>query len=424
MGKNSIIPHHSEAVTAGPAPVSFRETIPVYVRIGLLSFGGPAGQIALMHEEIVAKRGWADEPGFQRGLNVAMILPGPEAQQLATYLGWRLHGLAGGLASGLAFILPGAFLMLALAWGAAAFGEIGWVRALFYGLQPAVIVIVALAVWKLAKRSLRGWPHWVVAALAFLAIFALGAPFPLVIALAALVGFLLPPPPEGATAAVRGLPRWHHVRVLGGWSLAIALVYFAIRLALGPDPYDAVAELFLSAALVTFGGAYAVLPYVADRAVDTYGWLSALEMLNGLALAESTPGPLILVNMYAGFFAGWPLGAGPALLTASLACFYTFAPSFALILACAPYVEALQRASLARRALAGVSAAVVGVVLNLAVYLGIESIFPAGWAAPELPKLLLLAGFGALALWRNPPMMALLGLGAAAGLLLYGAGLA
>lgn len=410
-----------------PAPRAaprLAETLPVYARIGLLSFGGPAGQIALMQDELVERRGWVGPEEFQRGLNVAMLLPGPEAHQLFTWLGWRMHGLAGGLAAGLAFILPGAVLMTGLAWAAAALGDVGIVRALFAGLQPAVIVIVALAVAKLARRALKGPVAVAIAGLAFLGIFAAGLPFPLIVALAAAAGFLLPAPPTPPEGAARALPRWHHVRTLAAWSLLVALVWGAVRVLGGPDPFDAVAELFLSAALVTFGGAYAVLPYVADRAVGTHGWLTGAEMLNGLALAESTPGPLILVNMYAGFHAGWEIGPATAILTAWLACFYTFAPSFALILASAPYIDAMQRAAAARRALAGVSAAVVGVILNLAVWLAVEAIFAAGWTAPDWPKLVLLAAFGVLAWWRNPPLLQMLGLGAAAGLGLFVAGLA
>jgi chromate transporter len=392
------------------------DTLPVYARIGLLSFGGPAGQIALMQEEIVARRRWIDGQTFQTGLNVAMLLPGPEAHQLVTWIGWRMHGLAGGLAAGLAFILPGAVLMLLLAWMAAAWGGLGWVQAIFWGLQPAVIVIVAQAVLKLARRSLGGWPHGLIAAAALAAIFLADAPFPLVVAAAAAAGFLLPAPPPGPEDRAVAAPRWHWLAQLAGWGLVVAAVYLLVRLAFGPDPWDQIAALFLSAALVTFGGAYAVLPYVADRAVETHGWLTAQQMLNGLALAESTPGPLILVNMYVGFFAGWPQGAGAAILAACLACVYTFAPSFALILACAPHVATMQRAPFARRALAGVSAAVVGVILNLAVWLALAAFFPGGPGGADWPKLALAVAFGIWGFRWSPPMTSMLAAGAAAGL--------
>lgn len=394
----------------------------VYVKIGLLSFGGPAGQIALMQEEIVDRRGWIGPDDFRRGLIVAMVLPGPEAQQLATWLGWRLHGLPGGLAAGLAFILPGASLMILLAWIAAAYGAVPWVAALFYGIQPAVLVIVARAVMTLARRALGRPADWLLAGTAFLGIWALGLPFPLIVAGAALAGLMLSrkaAPPGGA-----GGPAPFRLSVFAGTVAVglglIAAVWLGIRTALGPEPYDGIAALFTSAAFVSFGGAYALLPYVADRAVETYGWLNAAQMLNGLAIAEATPGPLILVNTYAGFFAGWPDGNG--VLTASLATFYTFAPSFMLILALAPYVTAVERQPLIRRALAGVSAAVVGVVLNLGVYLAQAALIPEGLASLQMPKLVLLVGFAALALWRPVPMHWMVVLGAGLGFSLHAAG--
>lgn len=406
-----------------PAPrIPLRTALPVFLRIGLLSFGGPAGQIALMHDELVLARRWADEGSFRRGLNVAMLLPGPEAHQLVTFLGWRIAGTPGGLLAGLCFILPGAVLMLGLACAAAAWGGLPLLRALFAGMQPAVVVVVLMATLRLARHSLPGWPHRAVAAAAFLAIFAAGLPFPLVIALAALAGFLLPAPPAPPAAAAPAPPLRRPLRLLALWAAGIALVWLALRLLLGPEPWDGLAAVFLPAALVTFGGAYAVLPWIAERAVEVQGWLGPGEMLNGLALAESTPGPLILVNMYAGFFAGWPGGAAAGLAAGLIAGLYTFAPSFAMILAAAPYVDALQRAPHARRALAGVSAAVVGVVLNLAVWLGLHAIFPGGLLAPDGPKLALLLLLGAWALARRPPMTRLLAAGAAAGLLLHLAG--
>ncbi len=399
------------------AQVSLRDAVPVYIRIGLLSFGGPAGQIALMQDEIVDRRGWISSASMQRGLNVAMLLPGPEAQQLATWLGWRLHGLAGGMAAGLAFILPGAVLMIALAWIAAAYGETRLLSAVFTGIQPAVLVIVARAFWSLAKRSLKSPLHWSVAAAAFLAIWAAGLPFPLIIAAAALAGVILFPAAETATLSAGRPERGHLLSVLGVSAAILIGVYAFVRVTLGAEPFDGVATLFTTAAFVSFGGAYALLPYVADRAVETYGWLTAAQMLNGLALAEGTPGPLILVNVYAGFFAGWPMGGGSGVLTASLACFYTFAPSFAMILAAAPYVETMQRLRWIRAALAGVSAAVVGVVLNLAVYLGEAALFPTSdWRDPHVIKLGLLVLFAGLALWRDISMTVLIGIGAITGL--------
>ncbi len=400
-----------------PAP-DLKRAAPIWIKIGLLSFGGPAGQIALMQDEIVDKRDWVSGEAFRRGLAVCMLLPGPEAQQLATWLGWRLHGLKGGLAAGLAFILPGAALMIALAWIAAAQGENRWIASLFYGVQPAVIALVARAFWNLSGKALDGPAHWALAAAAFIGLYFLGAPFPLIVALAALAGLALPhchveSAPTGARA-----PKRKSLKTIGVFTALILGVFLIIRTLFGPDPFDEVAELFTSAAFVSFGGAYALLPYVADRAVEAYGWLSAAEMLNGLAIAEATPGPLILVNTYAGFFAGWsgPGTGWTGAATAALATLYTFAPSFMLILAAAPHVERLQNAPRARRALAGVSAAVVGVILNLAVYLAEASFLPVGLEAPAWPKIGLFVVFAVLTFAARAPMTLLVALGAASGL--------
>ena len=306
-------------MSAAPQP---RETLPVYLKIGLLSFGGPAGQIALMQEECVTRRGWIGQEQFQRGLSIAMVLPGPEAQQLATWIGWRLGGMRGGLAAGLAFILPGAALMIGLAAVAANWGEVPLVQAIFTGVQPVVLLIVLRALRAIAGKALAGPVDWALAGGAFIGLWGLGLPFPLIVALAAGFGCLRgcgraadpagPPAPPGRGGVMP--------LIIGG--VLVLAVWLTIRLSLGAAPFDDIASLFTSAAFVSFGGAYALLPYVADRAVETYGWLDAAQMLNGLALAEATPGPLILVNTYAGYFAGH--GAGQGWLTALLATFYTF----------------------------------------------------------------------------------------------------
>lgn len=351
----------------------------LWVKIGLLSFGGPAGQIALMQSELVERRKAVDSDTFLRGLNFSMLLPGPEAQQLATWLGWRLHGLWGGVFAGLAFILPGAALMIALAWAAALYGETPLVQALFAGVQPVVAVIIAQALWKIGAKALKGWAQLALAIGAFAALYFLGAPFPLIVALAGLAGLALPHTPSAAAPppAPSG-GRAHILTMLAVFTALGLAVFVGVGALIGAPVLGQVAELFTTAAFVTFGGAYAVLPYVAERAVEVYGWLTKPEMLNGLALAETTPGPLILVNVYAGFFAGFdqPGDGAMGALTAALACFYTFAPSFMLILAAAPYVERIQSAPLAQRALSGVSAAVVGVIANLAVYLGLAALAP------------------------------------------------
>lgn len=409
------------AVNEAKRTVGLGEALAIYLKIGLLSFGGPAGQIALMQDEIVDRRRWVSASDFTNGLSVAMVLPGPEAQQLATWLGWRLHGLSGGLAAGLSFILPGAALMILLAWISAAYGEVPLVSAVFYGIQPAVLVIVARAVVNLGKRALSGPADWALAAAAFVLLWGLGLPFPLIVALAALAGLFLPQ--KSVPQPVAGAP-FSVAHVVGTLAVGlglIAAVWLGVRATFGTDPFDGVAYLFTTAAFVSFGGAYALLPYVAERAVEIYGWLAPAQMLNGLAIAEATPGPLILVTTYAGFFAGFESGQG--VLTASLATFYTFAPSFTLILAVAPYVAAVERQPLLRRALAGVSAAVVGVVLNLAVYLAEAALIPAGWGSVEWPKLALLGLFALAAFWRPWPMHVLVIAGAVTGLALLGAGI-
>ena len=398
--------------------VDFATALKVHLKIGLLSFGGPAGQIALMQQEIVERRAWVSAASFDRGLSFAMMLPGPEAQQLATWLGWRLHGIAGGLAAGLAFILPGAGLMIGLAWLAAAQGDAPLVAAVFAGVQPVVIALVLAAMGKIGGRALKTPAHWALAAAAFAALYLLGLPFPLIVALAALAGLVIARDDPGQ-AMRTGPGPWRHFAVVAGVTAALVVAVFAtVALTLGRDPYQDVAELFTTAAFVTFGGAYAVLPFVAENAVEQYHWLDAAQMLNGLAIAEATPGPLILVNTYAGFFAGWSAsGTGAAgATTAALATFYTFAPSFMLILAFAPVVERVQNVAWARRALAGVSAAVVGVILNLALYLAEASFFPSGLDAPEWAKLGLFAAALVLVFRLRAGMPALVGLGVAAGL--------
>ncbi|MEL6264430.1 MAG: chromate efflux transporter, partial [Pseudomonadota bacterium] len=323
------------AATGGPG---LWEAVRIYARIGLLSFGGPAGQIALMQGEIVERRRWVAPEAFDRGLSFSMMLPGPEAQQLATWLGWKLHGLRGGLAAGLLFILPGAVLMLGLAWLAAERGQTPLVAAVFAGVQPVVIAVVLQAMRKLAGRSLGALPAYALAVAAFLGLAVLGLPFPLIVALAAVAGLALSLGSAGGedrTDDASSPTDWRRVGTIVGTTLAVvAMAYLAGTTALGAALAGDIAFLFSTAAFVSFGGAYALLPYVADRAVETYGWLSAADMLNGLAIAEATPGPLILVTTYAGFFAGWDgPGDGVAGLAAgSLATLYTFAPSFMLIL--------------------------------------------------------------------------------------------
>ncbi|MEM9098734.1 MAG: chromate efflux transporter [Pseudomonadota bacterium] len=401
------------------------DAVPVWIKIGLLSFGGPAGQIALMQEEIVTKRGWIKTASFDRGLAFSMMLPGPEAQQLATWLGWRLHGLWGGIIAGLAFILPGAALMIGLAWIAAAHGDVPLIAALFAGVQPVVIALVLMAMGKIAGRALKSPIAWALAAAAFAALSVLGIPFPVVVAFAAIAGLLMPSAGEEAGPAEPARVLGHAAVTLAVTAGLVLAIFFAVRLIAGGDPYDEVAQLFTTAALVTFGGAYAVLPFVADQAVATYGWLSPEAMLNGLAIAEATPGPLILVNTYAGYFAGWsgPSSAATAALSGALATFYTFAPSFGLILAFAPAVERIHAIPWARRALAGVSAAVVGVIANLAIYLAEAAFLPAGLGEPEWVKIILFVIALGLVFVAKISTLLLIGFGLAAGAGLHVIGL-
>ena len=336
-----------------------------------------------------------------------------------------MHGLRGGLIAGMAFILPGMALMIGLAWIAAAHGEVPLVAAIFAAVQPVVIALVLAALKKIAGRALGGPLHWALAAAAFAALYIFSVPFPLVVAAAALAGLALQRTDDGA-APPSGPPVLRHAVVtLGITAVLIGAVFIANRAFFGDAPHDGVAALFTTAALVTFGGAYAVLPFVADQAVEAYGWLSPEAMLNGLAIAEATPGPLILVNTYAGFFAGWSLEPvfATGAHTALLATFYTFAPSFALILAFAPAVERLHSIPMARRALAGVSAAVVGVIANLALYLAEAAFLPRGFDDPEWVKIaLFLVALPMVFVWRLG-MLPLVGSGIAAGVVLHAAGL-
>jgi len=369
---------------------SFGEALAYWFRLGCLSFGGPAGQIAMMQHDLVDGRRWIAQRAFLRGLSFATLLPGPEATQLAAYIGWRLHGTLGGVVAGTLFVLPGVLCMLALSYVAAAHGETGFVGAIFDGLKPVVIAVVVHAVWRIGKKSLHTWQAAALAAAAFAAIHFAGIDFPWVVAAAALIGWLsargtAPSPfaagghgpageddaPAGPLPANAGLRFAKLVAVFAAlWAVPVG----AVLLAMGTHPFLDIADLFTKAAFVTFGGAYAVLPYVADAAVKLYGWLTPADMLNGLALAETTPGPLILVLQYVGFFAGWNAGAGDPLAAAVagalLASYVTFLPSFLFILAGAPYIEGMHENRGVSSALGAITAAVVGVILNLAVFLG------------------------------------------------------
>ncbi len=349
----------------------------VWLRIGLLSFGGPAAQIALMHREIVDKNQWLTEKQFLNALSFCMLLPGPEAMQLATYAGWRLHGTLGGLVAGLLFVLPGAMVILALAASYAIFGDVSLVNALFLGVKAAVIIIVIEALLKVSRRALHLPEHWLIAALAFIGIFFLDLPFPLIIVVAGLIGFVR----AGAQKADE-TPGNVNVSVFG--SLSTAATWLAIwwlpLLAIAAFDSDSLllklGIFFSKLAVVTFGGAYAVLAYLGQDVVNQFGWLSAGEMMDGLGLAETTPGPLILVNEFVGFLAAFRDGGiGYGVLGAMVTLWATFVPCFLWIFVGAPYIDWIGSQSRLKGALTAITAAVVGVILNLSIWFALHVFF-------------------------------------------------
>ncbi len=387
---------HSEGGGALYKP-TFREALAFWFKLGFISFGGPTGQIAIMHDELVERRRWIGETQFLHGLNFCMLLPGPEAQQLAIYIGWLLHRTLGGLVAGILFVLPSAILLWFLSYVYVVYGSVPWISAVFDGLKPAVLAIVADAILRIGKRALRTPFLWSMSAAAFVAIFFFKVPFPIIIFGAALLGFVLQSTPwrelviadpkkSGAVAEqqesllvatpdeIHRHPLARALRVL----LVCCTLWFApIGLAaalLGRD-HTLVREgiFFSKAAMVTFGGAYAVLPYVAQQAVEHFHWLASNQMLDGLALAETTPGPLIMVVQFVGFLGAWnhPGSLSPLLAAtwgAAITTWVTFVPCFLWIFLGAPYVESMRKHRSLSGALTAITAAVVGVVLNLAVW--------------------------------------------------------
>jgi chromate transporter len=364
----------------GSAPVSFREALGVWTKIGVLSFGGPTAQIALMHRILVDERRWLKEAEYISALSFCMLLPGPEAMQLATYAGWRLHGTRGGLAAGLLFVLPGALVVLALAAIYAAYGSVPLIAALFFGIKAAVLVIVLEALLRIARRALKRPEHWVIAGLSFIAIFVLALPFPLIILAAAILGFLRAGPGPGGREAKVAVTMRDTAVTVATWLAIWCLPLLALALALGRDHVVAqLAWFFSKLAVVTFGGAYSVLAYMAQDVVVGHGWLDAGQMLDGLGLAETTPGPLILVTEFVGYLAAARHAGGPAalygLLGAMVALWATFAPCFLWIFAGAPYIEWITQQPRLKGALTAITAAVVGVILNLAVWFALHVFF-------------------------------------------------
>ena len=369
---------------------SFADAIWQWARIGLLSFGGPAAQIALMHRIVVDEKRWLSEKQYLNALSFCMLLPGPEAMQLATYTGWRLHGVRGGLAAGLLFVLPGAVVVLALALIYAVYGNVPLLEALFYGVKAAVLVIVVEAFLRISKRALTGLVHRLITCLAFIGIFFFHLPFPVIIGLSALAGFLLLPDTQAATTdqsssninkaasynfssasnfrnAIKTISLWLFL-----WFTPILVLVVTADNALLSD----IGIFFSKLAVVTFGGAYAVLAYLAQDVVTQFGWLTAGEMMDGLALAETTPGPLILVTEFVGFLAGYRdagvlMGFAAALLTL----WVTFVPCFLWIFAGAPYIEWVGQQRRLRNALAAITAAVIGVILNLSLWFALHVFF-------------------------------------------------
>jgi chromate transporter len=376
------------AGSPGPPSVPFGEAARTWGYVALNSFGGPAGQIAVMHREIVERKGWLDERRFLHALNYCMLLPGPEAQQLATYIGWLMHGLRGGLVAGGLFILPGVIVLMALSIVYALFHDVTFVQALFYGVKPAVIAVVVTAVVRLARRALVSRMHVAIAIGAFVGIFFFELPFPLIIAAAALAGLVAwrrRPAPDDVSEvepAPAKLPKAStSIRALAVgfvlWIAPTAVLFFT----LGPTSiYTQLALFFSFAAVITFGGAYAILAFIAQQAVDVYGWLSARQMVDGLGLAESTPGPLIMVVQFVGFMAAFaaPGGLDPlagGIIGGLLVTWVTFVPSFTFIFAGAPYAEYLRRRPAPAAALSGVTAAVTGVIANLAAWFALQTLF-------------------------------------------------
>jgi chromate transporter len=368
-----------------PSPVSTAALFRVFGTIGLLSFGGPAGQIALMHRMLVDERKWLDEDQFLHALNFCMLLPGPEAMQLATYAGWLKRGTFGGLVAGLLFVLPGFVVLLALSAIYLRFGTMPLVKGLLFGLSAAVLAVVVEAILRVAKRALKTRFHMGLAITAFFAIAFLKVPFPLIIAAAALAGWArhkMTAAPLSATAPAIQIPVRQTLTTILIWGAVWLIPLAALVLGLGKGNVFADQALFFSkAALVTFGGAYAVLAYVGEQAVSVYGWLQPQEMVTGLGLAETTPGPLILVLVFVGTLGGARLsGFDP--LTGGLfggitALWFTFAPCFLWIFAGAPHVERLRGIAALSAALSGVTAAVVGVITNLALWFGLHVMFGA-----------------------------------------------
>ncbi len=394
-----------------PKPVSFKEAFGFWLKLGFISFGGPAGQIAIMHQELVERKRWISEKRFLHALNYCMVLPGPEAQQLAIYIGWLMHRTLGGIVAGGLFVLPSLFILVGLSYVYIAFGHVSFVEGLFYGIKPAVTAIVVQAVLRIGGRALKNPVLWGIAAASFIAIFVLHAPFPLIVGGAAVIGAVgsrlspatfrtggghgaadtsfgpalidddTPPPAHARFSWLRAVM----VAVAGLllWSLPMAVLWFGLG---SQHPLSEMGLFFSKAALLTFGGAYAVLPYVFQGAVTQYGWVTAPQMIDGLGLGETTPGPLIMVVSFVGFVGGWTkayLGAealfAAGAIAAAVVTWFTFLPSFVLIFIGGPLIETTHGNLKFTAPLTAITAAVVGVILNLALFFGYHVLWPQGF---------------------------------------------
>jgi chromate transporter len=367
----------SSSETSADTHTSPAEATRVWWKIGILSFGGPAAQIALMHKEVVEDRKWLSEQQFLNALSFCMLLPGPEAMQLATYAGWRLHGIVGGLIAGLLFVIPGAMVIMALAAIYSIYGNVPLVAALFYGVKAAVLVIVVEALLRVAKRALTQKLHWVIAGFAFVGIFFFSIPYPLIVLMASLIGWFW-----GRKMEQQQIVNMTHVSAaktlatIASWLAIWLLPLLALVWLEAPVLLVEIGTFFSTLALVTFGGAYAVLAYMAQDVVVQFGWLTAMQMVDALGLAETTPGPLILVTQFVAFLAGFAEGGIFLALTAALvALWMTFAPCFLWIFAGAPYIEWISSQPRLKGALKAITAAVVGVILNLSIWFALHVLF-------------------------------------------------
>jgi len=435
---------------AAPPSVSFWQAFAFWLKLGCISFGGPAGQISMMHAELVERRRWISERRFLHALNYCMLLPGPEAQQLATYIGWLMHRTPGGVVAGTLFVLPSLLLLIGLSWVYITFGETPLVAGLFYGIKPAVTAIVVQAAHRIGMRALKNPFLWAIAAASFVAIFALAAPFPVIVAVAALLGYIggrVAPEKfqlgggHGPAEAAFGpalidddTPTPEHARF--GWNrlirvLIVAALLWAIPMGLliathgWQHTLTQMSWFFTKAALLTFGGAYAVLPYVYQGAVEHYGWLTATQMIDGLALGETTPGPLIMVVAFVGFVGGYlqaVFGPDSLLLAgavaASLVTWFTFLPSFVFILLGGPLVETTHNQLKFTAPLTAITAAVVGVILNLALFFGYHVLWPRGFAGSfDWISALIALGAAVALFYYRQTVIAVIAAGAVVGLL-------